>query len=131
MVGASTVRTRRSWTTVPPRTRSTITRCASCKRRSRTPWTQMASCRPGATAFGRSTYVRCEERMSKQSIAKALLGLILVAVPGAGAFAADLAGKWTSDGKYVFSFQHAGGHWTGAVTEASSGREFKLADITV
>jgi hypothetical protein len=48
-----------------------------------------------------------------------------------GAWAADLAGKWTSDGRYVFSFQRAGNEWTGVVTEVSSGREFKLADIVV
>jgi hypothetical protein len=45
------------------------------------------------------------------------------------AFAADLAGKWTSDGRYVFSFERAGDQWTGVVTEISSGREFKLTEI--
>jgi hypothetical protein len=48
-----------------------------------------------------------------------------------GAFAADLAGKWTTDGRYVFSFQRTGDQWTGVVREASSGKEFKLADIVV
>jgi hypothetical protein len=55
----------------------------------------------------------------------------LAALAPLGAFAADLAGKWTTDGRYVFSFQLAGGQWTGVVTEASSGREFKLSDIVV
>jgi hypothetical protein len=60
------------------------------------------------------------------------LGFVAVAaLLPLGAFAADLAGKWTSDGRYVFSFQRAGNQWTGVVTEASSGREFKLADIAV
>ena len=60
------------------------------------------------------------------------LGLALAAlVPIATAVAAELAGKWTTDGRYVFSFERAGGQWTGVVTEVSSGRAFKLADIVV
>jgi hypothetical protein len=47
------------------------------------------------------------------------------------AVAADLAGKWTTDGRYVFSFERVGEGWAGVVVEASSGREFKLADIVV
>jgi hypothetical protein len=47
------------------------------------------------------------------------------------AAAAELAGKWTTDGRYVFSFQRVGGEWTGVVVETASGREFKLADIVV
>ncbi len=58
-------------------------------------------------------------------LAVGLLGLL----PLTSASAADLAGKWTTDGRYVFSFQRAGDAWTGAVVEASSGREFKLAEI--
>ena len=54
-----------------------------------------------------------------------LLGLL----PLTGASAAELAGKWTTDGRYVFSFQRAGDAWTGVVLETSSGREFKLAEI--
>jgi hypothetical protein len=60
-----------------------------------------------------------------------LIFLTLAALSPLGASAADLAGKWTSDGRYVFSFQRAGDRWTGAVKEASSGKEFKLADIVV
>jgi hypothetical protein len=56
---------------------------------------------------------------------------LLAAVPVAVAFAADLAGKWTTDGRYVFTFTRAGNAWTGAVVEAATGREFKLADIAV
>jgi hypothetical protein len=60
------------------------------------------------------------------------LFLALVALaPLATAVAADLAGKWTTDGRYVFSFARAGDAWTGVVVEVSSGREFKLADIVV
>jgi hypothetical protein len=69
--------------------------------------------------------------MSKKGLVKVMLGVLLAAAPLAGALAADLAGKWTSDGQYVFSFQRAGNQWTGVVTETSSGREFKLADIVV
>ena len=56
---------------------------------------------------------------------------LLTAGPLSTALAADLAGNWTSDGRYVFSFQRAGNAWTGVVREASSGKEFKLADIAV
>ena len=80
--------------------------------------------------------------MSKQSSSKItevrpmrilhkLAFVTLSALLPLGALAADLAGKWTTDGRYVFSFQRAGTQWTGVVTEASSGREFKLADIVV
>jgi hypothetical protein len=57
----------------------------------------------------------------------ALLGL----APLMTAAAADLAGRWTSDGRYVFSFARAGDAWTGVVVEQATGREFKLADIVV
>jgi hypothetical protein len=60
-----------------------------------------------------------------------VLAALLAAAPFAGAIAAELAGKWTSDGRYVFSFERAGSAWTGVVVEASSGKEFKLADIVV
>jgi hypothetical protein len=57
--------------------------------------------------------------------------VLLAALPFAAALAADLAGKWTTDGRYVFSFDRVGEAWTGAVVEAATGREFKLADIVV
>src|SRR5262249_20146923 len=60
--GANTARTRRSWTTARPRTRSTVTRCANCTRRSRTRSTRTEFSRPAATASGRSTYARHEEQ---------------------------------------------------------------------
>jgi len=56
---------------------------------------------------------------------------LLATVPVAVAFAVDLAGKWTTDGRYVFTFTRAGNEWTGSVVEAATGREFKLADIVV
>ena len=59
-----------------------------------------------------------------------VVGLLAFA-PLTAAVAADLAGKWTTDGRYVFSFGRANGEWTGVVVEASSGKEFKLADIVV
>jgi hypothetical protein len=59
-----------------------------------------------------------------------VVGLLALA-PLTAAVAADLAGKWTTDGRYVFSFERVGDEWTGIVTEAGSGREFKLADILV
>jgi hypothetical protein len=55
----------------------------------------------------------------------------LALVPLASAVAADLAGKWTTDGRYVFSFSRVGEAWEGTVVEAATGREFKLADIVV
>jgi hypothetical protein len=55
----------------------------------------------------------------------------LLALPLASAIAADLTGKWTTDGRYVFSFAHTAGEWTGVVVEAATGREFKLADIAL
>jgi hypothetical protein len=55
---------------------------------------------------------------------------LLALLPFTSASAADLAGKWTTDGRYVFSFERAGNAWTGVVVEASSGRQFKLADIS-
>lgn len=67
--------------------------------------------------------------MSKLSIRFA--AALLAVAPLTTALAADLAGKWTSDGRYVFSFERKGDAWTGVVREASSGREFKLADIVV
>src|SRR5688572_25709393 len=65
------------------------------------------------------------------SILHKLALVTLAALLPLGAVAADLAGKWTTDGRYVFSFQRVGTQWTGVVTEASSGREFKLSDIVV
>jgi hypothetical protein len=59
--------------------------------------------------------------------AVALLAALHVGV----AVAADLTGKWTTDGRYVFTFARAGDAWTGSVVEAATGREFKLADIVV
>jgi len=56
--------------------------------------------------------------------------VLLVALPLA-VLAADLTGKWTTDGRYVFSFDRVGETWRGAVVEAATGREFKLADIVV
>ena len=55
--------------------------------------------------------------------------VLLSALPLASAVAADLTGKWTTDGRYVFTFTRAGNAWTGSVREAATGREFKLADI--
>jgi hypothetical protein len=60
-----------------------------------------------------------------------LLGGLLAVGLLSSAAAADLGGKWTTDGRYVFSFARVGDAWTGVVTEAGSGREFKLADIVV
>jgi hypothetical protein len=57
----------------------------------------------------------------------ALLAIVLLS----SAAAADLGGKWTTDGRYVFSFTRVGDAWTGVVTEAGSSREFKLTDIVV
>lgn len=57
--------------------------------------------------------------------------VLLAAWPFVAAFAADLAGKWTTDGRYVFSFDRVGEAWSGAVVEAATGREFKLAEIVV
>jgi hypothetical protein len=57
----------------------------------------------------------------------ALLAIVLLS----SAAAADLGGKWTTDGRYVFSFARVGDAWTGVVTETGSSREFKLADIVV
>ena len=57
--------------------------------------------------------------------------VLLSALPLASAVAADLTGKWTTDGRYVFTFTRAGNAWAGSVREAATGREFKLADIAV
>ena len=57
--------------------------------------------------------------------------LLLSALSVTVAVAADLTGKWTTDGRYVFTFTRAGNAWTGSVVEAATGREFKLADIVV
>ena len=64
-------------------------------------------------------------------LSMAVVLALLAALPAATAFAADLTGQWTTDGRYVFTFARAGGAWTGKVVEASTGREFKLADIVV
>jgi len=56
---------------------------------------------------------------------------LLAAVPFAMAVAADLAGQWTTDGRYVFSFDRVGGEWVGKVVESATGREFKLDDIVL
>lgn len=55
----------------------------------------------------------------------------LAALPLTNALAADLTGRWSTDGRYVFSFERVAGAWAGVVVEAASGREFKLADIVV
>jgi hypothetical protein len=59
------------------------------------------------------------------------VAVLLSALPLALAVAADLTGKWTTDGRYVFTFARAGNAWTGTVLEAATGREFELADIVV
>jgi len=64
-----------------------------------------------------------------QKFCRMLVAGLLGLLPLTSASAADLAGKWTTDGRYVFSFQRAGDAWTGVVLETSSGREFKLAEI--
>ena len=61
----------------------------------------------------------------------AVAATLFAALPLVPAVAADLAGKWTTDGRYVFTFARAGDAWTGSVVEAATGREFKLADIVV
>ena len=58
-------------------------------------------------------------------------GMVLAALLCGPAAAAELAGRWTTDGRYVFTFARAGDAWTGTVVEAATGREFKLADIVV
>jgi hypothetical protein len=58
-------------------------------------------------------------------------GVLLAVLLLSSAAAADLGGKWTTDGRYVFSFARVGDAWTGVVKEAGSDREFKLADIVV
>ena len=67
--------------------------------------------------------------MRRLSLAAA--AALLSALPLASTVAADLTGKWTTDGRYVFTFARAGSTWTGSVREAATGREFKLADIVV
>ena len=67
--------------------------------------------------------------MRRLSMAAAVA--LLAVLPVAVAVAADLAGQWTTDGRYVFSFVRAGDAWTGKVTEPATGREFKLAEIIV
>ena len=67
--------------------------------------------------------------MRRFSIAAA--AALLSALALTPAVAADLAGTWTTDGRYVFTFTRAGEAWTGSVREAATGREFKLADIVV
>ena len=67
--------------------------------------------------------------MRRLSIAAA--AALLSALALTPAVAADLTGQWTTDGRYVFTFTRAGEAWTGAVREAATGREFKLADIVV
>jgi hypothetical protein len=67
--------------------------------------------------------------MRRFSIAAA--AALLSALALTPAVAAGLAGTWTTDGRYVFTFARAGEAWTGAVREAATGREFKLADIVV
>jgi len=64
-----------------------------------------------------------------QKFCRMLVAGLLGLLPLTSASAADLAGKWTTDGRYVFSFQRAGDAWTGVVLETSSGREFTLAEI--
>ena len=66
-----------------------------------------------------------------RKISIAATAALLSALPLAAAFAADLAGKWTTDGRYVFTFTRAGDAWTGKVVEPATGREFKLADVVV
>jgi hypothetical protein len=60
-----------------------------------------------------------------------VLGVLMAAATTFSAVAADLTGQWTTDGRYVFSFERVGEKWTGVVREAATGREFKLADIVV
>ena len=69
--------------------------------------------------------------MMRRLILTAAAVLLLSILPLASAVAADLTGKWTTDGRYVFTFTRAGNAWTGSVREAATGREFKLADIVV
>ena len=67
--------------------------------------------------------------MRRLSIAAAVS--LLSALALTPAVAADLAGSWATDGRYVFTFTRAGEAWTGAVRDGATGREFKLADIVV
>ncbi|HKJ73602.1 MAG TPA: hypothetical protein VKA19_05750 [Alphaproteobacteria bacterium] len=57
-----------------------------------------------------------------------LVGLAVVASFAAvPALAADLSGKWTADGKYVFTFDRAGDKFTGAVT-GDDGKAYRIVD---
>ncbi len=55
---------------------------------------------------------------------------LVVSVAAVPALAADLSGKWTADGKYVFTFDRAGDQFTGAVT-GEDGKVYKIADGTI
>lgn len=67
----------------------------------------------------------------KRRLSIAATFTLLSAIATTSVFAADLAGKWTTDGRYVFTFARVGETWTGTVVEAATKREFKLADIVV
>ena len=105
------------------RTRSTITRCASCKRRSRTPSIRTASCRRAATAFGRSTCATSESWSANDAKVLDDCGRRVaggIAVRG-GSSRPIWRASGRRDGRYVFSFDRVGEAWTGAVVEARDG----------
>ena len=51
----------------------------------------------------------------------------LMAVP---ALAADLSGKWSANGKYVFSFDRTGDRFTGSIA-GDDGQAYKIVDGTI
>lgn len=69
--------------------------------------------------------------MKRVRLPTVVIAALLAVLPFGRAGAADLAGSWTSDGRYVFSFARGEGEWKGVVVEAATGREFKLDEIVV
>src|SRR5262245_55468295 len=86
----------------------------------------MVSCRPAATAFGRSICGKASRRLGGRSsmrrLSIAATALLLAALPVAVAVAADLTGKWTTDGRYAFR-NTASGTLTETTLTISGARE--------
>jgi hypothetical protein len=84
-----------------------------------------------ASLSTRATILARIVNMKRTRLLSVATAIWFAALLSGSAAAAELAGKWTSDGRYVFSFQRLGEEWMGVVTEAATGRQFNLDDIVV
>jgi hypothetical protein len=64
-------------------------------------------------------------------LARGALAATALVLLAANAAAAELAGRWTSAGGYVFTFERAGNAYRGSIEHTPTGRNYRVEDVAV